>query len=87
MVRRIGGSSLLTASEAAHLLSAHVNTVRRWSAQGKLPAYRIGPRGDRRYRLEDLRGFLIEQYNRLDLAQYTVTHLSQRARLTAEDER
>ena len=67
MVFRMDGRALLTASEAAYFLSAHVNTVRRWSNQGILPAYRIGPRGDRRYRMDDIRRFLIEQYNRFDL--------------------
>jgi excisionase family DNA binding protein len=37
----------LTASQAARLLSVHVSTVRRWIAQGKLPAYRVGDKGVR----------------------------------------
>ena len=60
-------SDMLTTSEAAHFLSAHVNTVRRWSDQGLLNAYRIGPRGDRRYPREDIKRFLIEQFNRSGL--------------------
>jgi len=62
------GMVLLTTSQAAHVLNAHVNTVRRWSLKGILPVYRIGPRGDRRYRLYDLQRLLIEQYDRSDLA-------------------
>lgn len=40
---------LLTISEVAEMLHMHVNTVRRWSDNGILKHYRIGPRGDRRY--------------------------------------
>ena len=53
---------LLTISDAAHFLSAHNNTVRRWANQGLLQAYRLGPRGDRRFRREDIARFLVEQY-------------------------
>ena len=45
--------TLLRASEAASLLSVHVNTVRNWSNLGILPSFRIGPRGDRRFRKKD----------------------------------
>jgi len=45
--------SLLTTSEVASLLHAHINTVRRWSNLGILPSFRIGPRGDRRFREKD----------------------------------
>ena len=45
---------MLTISEVAHILNVHINTVRRWSNQGALKAYRIGSRGDRRFRREDI---------------------------------
>ncbi len=51
-------SSLLTAGEAASLLHVHINTVRRWSNLGVLPSFRIGPRGDRRFRKKDILTFL-----------------------------
>jgi excisionase family DNA binding protein len=51
---------MLTSSEAARVLHVHVNTIRRWSNQGILRAYRIGPRGDRRYRREFITKFLGE---------------------------
>ncbi len=51
-------SPMLTASEVARLLSLHVNTVRRWTDNGLINAYRIGSRGDRRYRQEDINSFL-----------------------------
>jgi len=50
--------AMLTASELAHLLNVHINTVRRWSNQGILKAHRIGPRGDRRFSKEDIDSFL-----------------------------
>ena len=49
---------MLTVDEVARLLSVHINTVRRWSNQGLLKAYRIGSRGDRRFRQEDVLSFL-----------------------------
>jgi excisionase family DNA binding protein len=51
---------MLTASELAHLLNVHINTVRRWSNRGILKVYRIGPRGDRRFSKEDIDSFLAE---------------------------
>ena len=53
-------NSLLRASEAASLLSVHINTVRNWSNLGILPSFRIGPRGDRRFRKRDLMTFLLK---------------------------
>ena len=44
----------LTTSQVARLLNVHVNTVRRWSNKGILEAYPIGPRGDRRFKREDI---------------------------------
>jgi len=52
---------MLTTSDVAYLLNVHINTVRRWSNQGVLKAYRIGSRGDRRFRHEDIAIFLSEQ--------------------------
>lgn len=52
---------MLTTSDVARLLNVHINTVRRWSNQGKLKAYRIGSRGDRRFQQEDIARFLSEQ--------------------------
>jgi len=40
---------LLPISDASRLLCVHVNTLRRWSDQGIIRAYHIGPRGDRRF--------------------------------------
>ena len=51
-------SGLLGVREAAELLGVHANTLRRWSSRGLLKSYRVGPRGDRRFRQEDLDAFL-----------------------------
>ena len=51
---------MLTVREVAELLHIHTNTVRRWSDQGVLRAYRIAHRGDRRFRREDVARFLAE---------------------------
>jgi excisionase family DNA binding protein len=40
------------------MLNIHVNTVRRWDDLGVLKAIRIGPRGDRRFRREDVDALL-----------------------------
>ena len=49
---------LLTIREVARLLHVHSNTVRRWSDQGLIRAYRISRRGDRRFRQEDITHFV-----------------------------
>jgi excisionase family DNA binding protein len=49
---------LLTVPEVATLLHIHSNTVRRWSDQGIIKAYRISARGDRRFKREDIYQFL-----------------------------
>ena len=57
------GIPMLTTSGVARLLNVHVNTVRRWSNQGILKSYRIGPRGDRRFNEEDIANFLLNEEN------------------------
>ena len=52
---------MLTISEVARILNVHINTVRRWSNQGMLKAYRIGSRGDRRFRREDVDSFFARE--------------------------
>ena len=53
-------SPMLTVREVVQLLHIHSNTVRRWSDQEILKAYRITHRGDRRFRREDIARFLAE---------------------------
>ena len=49
----------LSASEVSYILNLHINTIRRWSDKGILKAYRVGPRGDRRFSQEDINKFVI----------------------------
>jgi excisionase family DNA binding protein len=51
---------MLTVREVAQLLHIHPNTLRRWSNKGRIKAYRITPRGDRRYKREEIARFLAE---------------------------
>ena len=60
MARNRHVSTMLTTREVADQLNVHTNTVRRWSNHGIIRAYRIGPRGDRRFRKEDVSEFLVE---------------------------
>ena len=53
-------SNLLITSEVAQMLHVHVNTVRRWSDEGLIKTYRLGTRGDRRFKQEDIARFLAE---------------------------
>jgi excisionase family DNA binding protein len=52
---------MLTIAEAAEMLRLHPNTIRRWADSGKLKAYRLGSRGDRRFRREDVEAILAQQ--------------------------
>ena len=66
MVDTNNKDSMLKANEVAQLLNVHINTVRRWSNQNILKAYRVGPRGDRRFKKEDIVFFLNEYIDRKD---------------------
>jgi excisionase family DNA binding protein len=51
---------MMTVREVARLLHVHPNTLRRWSNNGKIRAYRITSRGDRRFKREEVARFLAE---------------------------
>lgn len=46
-------TELLTAQEVAQRLSVHVESVRRWTRRGEIPAVRL-PSGRYRYRSQDV---------------------------------
>lgn len=48
----------LSITDAARFLGVHPNTVRRWSDDGIIHAYRVGKRLDRKFRKTDLEKFL-----------------------------
>jgi len=52
------GQQMMTIEEVARLLNVHTNTVRQWNQRGLLNAYRLGPRGDRRFTQKDVLAFI-----------------------------
>jgi len=59
-------SDMLTVREVARLFHIHPNTLRRWSNNGRIKAYRITPRGDRRFKREEIIRFLGELNGQAD---------------------
>ena len=55
-----GDKAIMTCDEVAEFLRVHVSSVRRWSRCGKLRAYKVGDRGDWRYRKQDVLAFLYD---------------------------
>ncbi len=53
---------LLNVVEVSEILHVHPNTLRRWSDQGIIEAYRFGPRRDRKFKQQDITRFVTE-YN------------------------
>lgn len=53
-------SNLLTLREVARVLRIHPNTLRRWSNEGRIRAYRINSRGDRRFKREEVARFVAD---------------------------
>jgi len=52
---------MLRTGQACRILCVHSNTLRRWCELGIIKAYRVGPRGDRRFRLEDVTALFTEE--------------------------
>ena len=52
--------AIMTCDEVAEYLRVHVSSVRRWSRGGKLRAFKVGGRGDWRYRQQDVLAFLYD---------------------------
>lgn len=57
---------MFTASEVAHMLHVHPNTIRLWSKIGVIKSYRIGKRRDYRFHPTDIEKFLYK-----DTSQHT----------------
>jgi len=49
---------MLTNRQVAEYLQVSICSVRRWSDKGLLKFYRVGSRGDRRYKYEDVIRFM-----------------------------
>ena len=62
MEARRGNVKMMTTKGVARMLNVHINTVRRWSDNGVLKAYRIGPRGDRRFERGDISDMLTSNH-------------------------
>ena len=54
-------SNMLTTGQVACLLKVHPSTVRWWNDREIIKAYRIGPRGERRFRRADIAVFFLER--------------------------
>jgi len=52
--------AIMTCDEVAEYLRVHVSSVRRWSRSRKLTAFKVGERGDWRYRQQDVMAFLYD---------------------------
>ena len=60
MARGDPDGGLLSVAQAATLLGVHPNTIRLWTDAGRLTAYRINARGDRRFRRSDVEHLLVQ---------------------------
>ncbi|MBW4061010.1 helix-turn-helix domain-containing protein [Candidatus Saccharibacteria bacterium] len=57
-MEQVKSPEYLTIRQACELLQVHPNTLRSWDKKGVLKAHRIGVRGIRRYKREDLIKFM-----------------------------
>jgi excisionase family DNA binding protein len=57
---RANDRAIMTCDEVAEYLRVHVSSVRRWSRSRKLTAFKVGERGDWRYRQQDVMAFLYD---------------------------
>jgi PTS system nitrogen regulatory IIA component len=53
--------NLMTIKEVAEAVKVSVSTVRRWVRDGLVPAYKVGSKGQLRFRLEEIEQFVAKQ--------------------------
>jgi excisionase family DNA binding protein len=68
VIEETGLDAMLTVRQVADYLQVSICSVRRWSDNGTLKFYRVGSRGDRRYRREDVLRFLDDSSRHFDPA-------------------
>ena len=54
-------STLLSTREVASIFGVHPNTIRRWNREGRIPAERVGIRGDLRFRREEVAVYYLDR--------------------------
>jgi len=64
MEAKRSNSAMLTTTEVAHMLHVHPNTIRHWANKGLLPVYRLGTRGDRRFKRKEVEAFIKSNSNK-----------------------
>lgn len=52
---------LMTLTEVCEMLKVHPNTLRSWDKKGILKAVRLGIRGDRRYKKQEILSLIDEE--------------------------
>ncbi len=57
-IRQTQLEGMMTAREVAEFLGVSKSSMNRWTSSGALRSYRVGTRGDRRYRFEDVLSFM-----------------------------
>lgn len=48
----------LSVREVASIFRVHKNSVKRWSNQGIIRSYRVGPHRERRFKIDDITRYL-----------------------------
>ena len=64
-----GKSELLSISQVAEIFNIHPDTLRNWEKEGILVPMRVGKRGDRKYRPQDIQAIVDKMGSKLTLPQ------------------
>lgn len=78
--------TMLTGRQVADFIQVSIYTIRRWSNSGMLNCYRVGARGDRRYRREDILRFMQSPGNQVqgNHPEENVPHPHNKGRLSSK---